>query len=263
MGNFDDIGKLKHLPLTDINSEVQFFESEFIATAAAEAVKESNGHNWIPIVVKETDDYQYEVVSNHFVYAVAQLAELDRVWCIVIDPDPKNIEQAKILAREIIPKVNLSTASRNAIEAALKYLKTEPGSALKELDVIKATNRIESSIRETWKDFSPITRLQCGITRGKKLDALAKVFFLSEPILPPPSPEVISVKKATRDEIFDRLSYLSTYKVGGFEEVEPDAAADAIFSAVKGRWRSLNPIAKLECGIDTPKIRTLRTVFSL
>ncbi len=263
MSDFDNIGKLMNLPLSDIEPGEEFSESEFIVTAAAEAVCQTGGRNWIPVIVKEIGDYQYQVISNHFVYAVAQQAELERVWCIVIEPSEQNIEQAKILAREATPKVNLTTASRETILAALKFLIAEPGSALKGVDAVVASNRISLADRKAWSNLSPITTLKCGITKGKKLDALRKIFFLSVPPPPPPAPEIISIKQASRDEIVERLSYLVTYKVGGFEKVDSGAAADAIFTASKGKWKSLNPIAKLECGIVTAQIKTLKQVFKL
>ena len=263
MSNFDNIGKLMHLPLADIEPGEEFFESEFIITAAAEVIRQAGGHNWIPVIVKEIGDYQYQVVSNHFVYAVAQEAELERVWCIVIEAEPKSIEQVKILAREVSPKVNLTTASRDTILAALRYLIAEPGSALKGLDAVVAANRIAEANRKTWSSFSPITTLKCGITKGKKLDTVAKVFFLSEPSPLPLQPKIVSIKRASRDEILTRLSYLSQHKIGGFEAVDPETTADVMFAAIKGKWRSLNPISKLECGIDSAKIKTLKTVLSL
>lgn len=259
MSDFDDIGKLMNFKLAEIEPGEKIVESEFVIAAAADAVLQAGGRNWIPIIVKEICDDKYQVVSNHFVYAVAQQAGLERVWCIVIKPDAQSIEQAKILAREAIPKVNLSTASRETILAALRYVIAEPGSALKGVDAVVAANRIAAADRKTWSSFNPITTLKCGITKGKKLDAVAKVFFLS----PPPPPEVISIKSASRDEILTRLKYLSTAQIGGFEKVEPEVAADAIFTASKGKWKSLNPIAKLECGIDTTKVKALKTVFRL
>lgn len=265
MSNFDNIGKLMHLPLADIEPGEQLSESEFMIKAAAESILQANGRNWIPVIVNEIGDYQYQVVSNHFVYAAAQQAELERVWCIVISPEPQIIEQVKILAREVTPKVNLSTASRDTILAALRYLIAEPGSALKGVDPIVATNKIAAAEREKWSDFNPITTLKCGITKGKKLDALTKVFFLSSPQKlppPPPLPEIVSIKRASRDEIFTRLSYLSKYKIDSFE-VDVEKASDIIFSESKGKWKSLNPISKLDCGIDTKKIKTLKKVFSL
>jgi hypothetical protein len=195
--------------------------------------------------------------------AVAQQAELERVWCIVIEPETKSIDQAKILAREVIPKVNITTASRDTILAALRYLIAEPGSALKGVDAVVAANRIAEANKKTWSSLSPITTLKCGITKGKKLDALAKLFFVSAPTPPPSPPEVIRIKCASRAEIFSRLSYLSTHKIGGFETVDPEITADVLFTASKGKWKSLNPISKLECGIDTAKLKTLKTVLSL
>ncbi|MGB7713132.1 MAG: hypothetical protein WBL95_26950 [Microcoleus sp.] len=266
MSKYDDIGKLMYLPLASIEPGELCSESEFIITAAAEAILNSGGLNWIPVIVKETGDDQYQVVSNSFIYAVAQQAELKRVWCIIIEPESKNIEQAKILAREAIPKVNLSTESRDTILAALGYLVAQPGSALKGLDVMVAANRISAANRETWSNFNPITTLRCGITRGKKLDALATVFYLSPPAPlapPPPPPEKVSVKRASRDEIFDRLNYLSTNKIGGFENIDAEKTADAIFNANKGKWKSLTPIPKLEPGLDTAKMKTFKTLFTL
>ncbi|MHC5727169.1 MAG: ParB N-terminal domain-containing protein [Nostoc sp.] len=265
MSDFDNIGKLMHLMLTDIEPGDQFSESEFIIKAAAETVLQADRRNWIPVIVKQIGDYQYQVVSNHFVYAVAQQAKLERVWCIVISPESQNIEQAKILAREVLPKVNLNTASRDTILAALKYLISEPSSPLKSVDPIIATNRIAESNRKTWPNFDPIIALKCGITKGKKLDALAKVFFLSSlPASPPlPPPEIVSIKSASRDEVFTGLSYLSKSQIDGFEAIDIEKSSDVIFSASKGRWRSLNPISRLECGIDTKKIKALNKVFRL
>ncbi|MEH2316042.1 Rho termination factor [Nostoc sp.] len=262
MSDFDNIGKLMHLKLTDIEPGEKFSESEFIIKAAAETVLEADGRNWIPVIIKEIGDYQYQVVSNHFVYAVAQQAKLERVWCIVILPESQSIEQAKILAREVLPKVNLNTASQDTILAALKYLISEPSSALKSVDPILATNRIVESNRKSWSNFNPILTLKCGITKGKKLDALAKVFFVSA--LPPlPPPEIVSIKSASRDEVFTRLSYLSKSQIDGFEAIDIEKSSDVIFSASKGKWKSLNPISQLECGIVPTKIKALKKVFSL
>ncbi|QFS49016.1 hypothetical protein [Nostoc sphaeroides] len=80
------------------------------------------------------------------------------------------------------------------------------------------------------------------------------------PQLPPP--KIVSIKSASRDEIFIRLSYLSKSQIDGFEAIDIEKSCDVIFSASKGKWKSLNPISKLECGIDTTKIKALKKVFS-
>ena len=260
MSNSENIGKLMHLKLSKIESAEPCSESEFIIAGAAEAVLQAGNRNWIPIIVKETGDYQYQVVSNHFVYAVAQQAKLDLVWCIVIDPKPSNIEQAKILAREANPKVNLSTASKDTIIAVIKYLVKEHN--WKNVKPVETANKIVDSNREQWSDFTPLTKLQCGLTKAR-LDFIGKVFSISPPPPPPPPPEAVSVKRASRDEIFDRLNYLYTNKIGGFEKIDAEKTADAIFTANKGKWKTLSPISKLECGIDTAKMKIIKTLFSL
>lgn len=265
MSDFDNIGKLMHLPLEDIETQDSFSISEFIVNAAAEFVVQAGGRNWIPLIVKEVAEYRYQVVSNPLVYKVAQKAQLERVWCIVIDPKIENIEQAKILSGESIPRINLSIASSEMILSALSYLSQLPDTYLKGVDVSKAANKIAAANRETWKNFNEIPKLKCGITSGKKLDSLKQVFFLSPAVkleLPPP-PEIISIKLASRDEIFERLNYLSTYKIDGFNNIDPDKTADTIFTASKTKWKSLNPIIKLECGINQAKIKTLKILFKV
>lgn len=260
-----DTGKLMHLPLADIQPGEPIDVPEFVIVAAAEALLKAEGRNWIPVIVKQTGKYEYQVVSNTFAYAVAQEAGLERVWCMVTDSKPETIELVKILSREITPKVNLSTASRDIIMDALKYLIKRPGSPLSKVDLLVATNRIEESDREEWKDFSAITKLKCGITKGSKLDSLSEIFYLSPPPLPeiPPPPPMASLKKGTRDEILNNLKYLSDSKIGGFNKIDIQKAADKIFSADKTKWKSLNPISTLDCGIAKAKITTLKMVFKL
>jgi len=263
MGKYDNIGELMHLPLESINVDAGTYESEFIINAAADTVLATDRRNWIPVIVQEIGNYQYEVVANHFIYAVAQQANLERVWCIIIEPDAKLIEQAKVLAKESTPKINLATASGDAILAALRHLIAEPGTPLKGVDVIVAANRIEEADRSQWADFTPIIKLKCGITKGKKLDALSKIFFITPPPPPPPAPAIISIKDASRDEIFDRLSYLASYGTGDFNTIDSEQVADILFSAIKTKWKSLTPITKLDCGIDTAKLKALKSVFKL
>ena len=268
MSDFDNIGKLMHLPLIGIKPGQEITEPEFLVSSAAEAILQANGRNWVPVIVQEIADYQYQAVSNHFVYAAAKKAQLERVWCIVIDPKPSNIEQANILTRETNPLVNLCTDSRDTILAALRYLQSEPGSPLKTktVDLIKVTDRILESDRETWADFNKLTKLKCGITKENQLDCLKQVFYCKP--LPkkeiPPAPEPVSIKKANRDQIFERLNYLSINKIDKFDKIDPEQLADTLFTTPKGKWKSLNPILNLDCGVSKNQIqKTLKTVFSL
>jgi hypothetical protein len=263
MGKYDNFGQLMHLPLESIDTDESIYESDFIVNAAAESVLSTDGRNWIPVIVKEAGNYQYQVIANHFIYAVAQQANLERVWCIIIEPDEKLIEQAKVLSRETTPRLNLAIASGDSILSALSYLKSQPGSPLTGVDVVVAANRIEEADRHKWSDFNPVTKLKCGITKGKKLDSLSKVFFITAPPPPPPPPAKVSLKQASKDEIFDRLTYLSRYGTGSFDKLDIEQLTVLLFTTEKSKWKSLNPITKLDCGVDTAKFKVLKTVFSL
>ena len=99
MSDFDNIGKLMHLPLADIKSTQSVVEPKSVIVIAAKAILKADGRNWVPVIVQEVADYQYEVVGDGFIYAAAQKAKLERVWCIVINPSVDDIEQVKILQK--------------------------------------------------------------------------------------------------------------------------------------------------------------------
>ena len=183
---------------------------------------------------------------------------MERVWCIIIEPDEKLIEQAKVLSRETTPRLNLATASGDSILSALRYLESQPGSALKGVDVVVAANRVEEADRSKWSDFNPVIKLKCGITKGKKLDSLSKVFFITAPPPPPPAPASIGIKQASRDEIFERLNYLSIHCASGFDKLDVEQLTVLLFTTDKSKWKSLNPITKLDCGVDTAKLKALK-----
>ncbi|MGG6295863.1 Rho termination factor N-terminal domain-containing protein [Leptolyngbya sp. AN02str] len=188
MSNLSDIGNLMHLYLDEIDPGEGTSAPEFLITASAHLLNQKGGRNWIPVIVKETGEDQYQVIGNSFIYAVAEEAGLERVWCIIADDSDDTAEVVKVLTGEEIPKINLSKASRDEIQAAIEYLISQPDSALKTVKAAIAVNRIDEAPRQYWNSFDPITGLKCGITRGKKLDALKQVFYLD----PQPMPETIT-----------------------------------------------------------------------
>jgi hypothetical protein len=100
----------------------------------------------------------------------------------------------------------LSTASRDDIQAALRYLIEKPNSELKGVKLAIATNRIDEASRKTWKTFEPITKLKCGLTKGKKLDALQEVFFLTPEITPEAKIAEVATPEATTKVKLNTLS---------------------------------------------------------
>lgn len=167
------------LCMHEINPGKGIEASEFLIKASAKVLAESGGRNWMPVIVKEIGEDEYEVIGNSFVYAIALEAGLERVWCIVTDASSRTEVLTQILTGDLTPKINLSTATRDEIKAALQYLIEKPNSELKGVKLAIATNRIDEAGRKYWSNLEPITKLKCGITKGKKLDALMSVFYLT------------------------------------------------------------------------------------
>jgi hypothetical protein len=187
MSNLNDIGNLMHLYLDEIDPGEGSDAPGFLIKATAQLLMQRGARNWVPIIVKETGEDAYEVIAHSFIYAAAVEAGLDRVWCIITDDSEDVSEVIQVLAGEKTPRINLSKASRDEIKAALEYLVEQPGSSLKGVKPEIATNRIDEAPRQYWKNLEPITGLKCGITKGKKLDTLKQVFYLT----PQPMPETI------------------------------------------------------------------------
>ena len=184
MSNLSDVGNLMYLDLEIIESKDEQAISEYLINATAEQLNTTNTRNWVPLVVKEIAEDRYQVIGNSFVYAVAEVAGLEKVWCIIADDSEETATVTKILAGEEIPKINLSTASGDDIKAALEYLVDRPATVLKRVKVPVAANRIDEAPRQYWQDFKPITKLKCGITAGKKVKALEQVFYLTPQAMP-------------------------------------------------------------------------------
>jgi hypothetical protein len=272
MMTMNDIGKLMHLPIADIKPGKPVHASPYVVQAAAAALQQANGHNWVPLIVKQIDRYTYEVISNGLVYAIAQAAGLERVWCVITDASPETVELTHILAGEQLPKVNLCTASQAEILAALQFV-SEQSSALKGLDITAAAEKLASAKRLSWQDFSAITKLgkfksdksEVAISRTK-LKALSTVFYLlpSEPVVQPPILQPIKIKQASRNEIFQQLKQLAEAETAGFDKLDLEKIADEIFTEPKTKWTSLNPITtKLKCGVTPTQVKALRLVFTL
>ena len=191
MSNFSDVGNLMYLDLEIIEPNDVTDKSEYLINATAKELNNTDGRNWIPLIVKEIGEYRYKVIGNSFIYSVAEAAGLEKVWCIIADDSEETAKVTKILAGEETPKINLSTASRDEIKSALEYLVEQPTTVLKGVKVPVATNRIDEAPRQYWQDLKPITKLKCGITAGKKLKALEELFYLT----PQPMPDDIKDTK--------------------------------------------------------------------
>jgi hypothetical protein len=225
MKSSNSIGSLMHLPINEIDPGDRTNIPEFLLKATANILKEKGGRNWIPVIVKDIGEDRYQVISNSFVYAVAEEAGLERVWCIIADDSDDTLTLAKILAGEEKPKINLSTASRDEIMAALQYLIEQPNSELKSLKLALATNRIDEAPRQYWKNFEPITSLKCGITKGKKLDAFKSVFYLTPQSMPDTINDVTILRTMTNVEL---KAIAKKRGIAGITKMKKDALIEAL-----------------------------------
>lgn len=219
------IGSLMHLYIDEIDPGDATDAPEFLIKATAKILKQKGGRNWIPVIVKETGEDRYQVISNSFVYAVAEEAGLERVWCIIADDNDDTTTLTKILAGEEKPKINLSTASRDEIMAALQYLIEQPNGDLKSVKLAVATNRIDEAPRQYWKNFEPITSLKCGITKGKKLDAIKSVFYLTPQSMPDTINDVTILRTMTTVEL---KAIAKKRGIAGITKMKKDALIEAL-----------------------------------
>ncbi|MEB3179553.1 MAG: Rho termination factor N-terminal domain-containing protein [Nostocaceae cyanobacterium] len=230
MSNPKDVGNLMYLYLDDIEPGEETDAAEFLIKASAHLLNQKGGRNWIPIIVKEIGEDKYQVIGNSFIYAVAEAAGLERVWCIIADDSSDTFEVTRVLAGEEIPKINLSKASRDEIMSALEYLVNQPGSVLKTVKIAIATNRIDEAPRQYWKTLDPIVNLKCGITKGKKLDAFKQIFYL----VPQPMPDTITDASVLKTISTAELKVMAKKRgIVGISKMKKDALVEALSKPLK------------------------------
>ncbi|MBE7384360.1 MAG: transcription termination factor rho family protein [Leptolyngbya sp. SIO1E4] len=225
--SFSDVGNLMCLPFDEIEPGEPTEAPEYLIQASANLLG-PEGRNWIPLIVREIGQDEYLVIGNSFVYAVAAEAELQEVWCIIADDSEETQAITSALAGEMVPKTNLSTATREEISAALDYLINQPTSPLKGVNLATAVNRIDEAPRQYWESLQPITKLGCRITAGKKLKALEGLFYLT----PKPIPEVISDRSLLESFNTKQLKDLAKKrKMRGYSKMTKSKLIDMLIAA--------------------------------
>lgn len=180
-----EIGALLPIYLDEIQLIEPIESHDFLISSAAKAINKADGRNWIPLIVKQIGLEEYQVVANSFIFAAAEEARIKKVWCIIADDSAITEESAQILAQEKIAKINLATATRDEIKSALDYLIKRSINPLTGVKLATATERIDTAPRKYWKEnLTDVTKLKCGITKGKKLNIFKEVFYVTPETLP-------------------------------------------------------------------------------
>ena len=170
---FSDIGKYLRLPQKQIKIRPgEELENTAVIEAIADKIRE-NGRNFLPVIVEEVDEDEYEVLMNAHVLEAVRQANQDFVWCILADE--KRRKQMEIESMQRF-EVNILTASEQAIAGMLDYIKsTNPGWT--QVDPKTAAQKIVENRQDSWKSFNPIAKLRCRIGR-KKLTTLQNYFCI-------------------------------------------------------------------------------------
>ena len=203
-----EIGSLLRLYLDDIEIDDVPKIPEYLILGASEAIEQAQGNHYSPVIVTQIGDSKYKVVANSFVYLAVKRAGLDRIWCITVDDSGEIHRQAKIMARELTPRINLATASYEDIRMGLDYLINRPVNNLVKVRLANACRLISEVSKDKWKSsLAEITKLKCGITKGKKLDIFKEVFHFTPIAIstPNPVPSGVPIPKADPDPVLDRV----------------------------------------------------------
>lgn len=173
-----EIGALLHLYIDEVEPLFPTQSDQFLIAKAAESINLCEGRNWIPVVVKQTGESNFVAIANIFTLAAMREAGLKKIWCIVADDSEFVQKSSQLLTKEIVPKVNLTTATREEIKLALEYLINRLVNPLPAVKVATALDKIANADRQYWQEnLKEVVALKCGITNGKKLDIFKEVFY--------------------------------------------------------------------------------------
>jgi hypothetical protein len=131
--------------------------------------------NFLPVIVKEIQQNNYESCLNTPVLEAARLANLDFIWCIIVDNDM--LQQIEIESGKVI-KIPLLSASENDIIDLVEYVKKDErySRSISRLDSQKTAKAIVKKREENkLHNLDFLTKERCGF--GKKAVTIFKEYF--------------------------------------------------------------------------------------
>ena len=171
MEEFSDIGSYTRVPRKLIHMRSGQEKSHpTVIQAIAEKLK-VNGRNFLPLIIEQVDEEEYEVLFNAHILEAAQEANLNFVWCILADEERRG--QIEVEAKQKF-EVNLLTASEETIAGMFSYIKTmQPG--FSQVNPEQVAKAVVNNRNSSWKSLSPLTKLRCKVGQ-KKLKVLENYF---------------------------------------------------------------------------------------
>ena len=173
MEEFSDIGSYTRVPRKAIRMRDNREKSHpTVIQAIAEKLK-ANGRNFLPLIIEQVDEDEYEVLLNGHILEAAQEANLNFVWCILADEERRG--QIEVESKQRF-EINLLTASEETIAGMFSYIKTiHPG--FSQVNSEQVAQAIVKHRTDSWKGLSPLTKLRCKVGQ-KKLKILENYFCI-------------------------------------------------------------------------------------
>jgi len=165
-----ELGKIIRLPLFEVTGNQQF-HSALLSNLSKQIQK--NQRNYLPVIVKLLAEDSYEAIYNIQILEAARKAEVDFVWCIVVDDEI--LKQIQVESGEII-HLPVLTASEQDILEVLEYIQTQKSGVrtMKPKDAAKAI--VQQREKTNLKSLNFLTKQRCGI--GKVTLEKIKPYFV-------------------------------------------------------------------------------------
>jgi competence ComEA-like helix-hairpin-helix protein len=253
-----EVGTLLPIYLEEIEPLISTKAHQFLITEAAKAINEAGGHNWIPVIVKQKAEKNFQAIANIFILVAAKEAGLDKVWCIVVDDSAITEKSSQLLSQELTPKVNLATATRDEIKLGLDYLINRSVNPLVKVKLATALDKIDNPHRQYWKEnFKEVLALKCGINTGKNLDIFKEVFYTT-PKTPPsallPVSGISSKKKTEKNPVQIKLNTASESELLKVPGIGPQKALDIINRRETKKIQNIEELTEIK-GITSKMIK--------
>ena len=152
-----ELGKVIRLPIFEVrgNTEVH---SALLKNLAQQIHK--NKQNFLPVIVKFLAEDSYEAIYNVQILEAARKAEVDFVWCIVVDDEI--LDQIKVESGEII-RLPVLTAPEQDIAEVLDYIQKQKSGVSKMSPKDAAKAIVEQRAKTSIKNLHFLTKQRCGI----------------------------------------------------------------------------------------------------